>query len=111
MFYKADCENYIDVLDGIQRKTLTYGENTLLTEFRLQAGNDLPYHTHPHEQIGYLVSGCIILTIDGEEMEIRPGDGWCVPGNTDHGARIIEDSVAVEVFSPVRKEYLPSLQL
>ncbi len=53
----------IKVLDGITRKTLCYGEKTLMTEFKLQGGKTLPMHNHPEEQTGYLVSGHIILTI------------------------------------------------
>jgi len=40
-------------------------------------------------------------------FEVAPGDSWCIPGNVEHGAEILMDSVAVEVFSPVREEYLP----
>ena len=36
-----------------------------------------------------------------------PGDSWCIGGDVEHGAEILEDSVAVEVFSPVREDYLP----
>lgn len=78
-----------------------------MVEFRLEKGSDLPRHTHPHEQTGYLVSGHITLRVGAEASEIRPGDSWTIPGNVEHSAAIHEDSVAVEVFSPVRKEYLP----
>ena len=38
---------------------------------------------------------------------MEPGDSWCIPGHVEHRAEIIEDSVAIEVFSPVREDYLP----
>ena len=44
-------------LDGIEQKTLVHGDKTLMAEFRLQKGAILPLHSHPHEQIGYLVKG------------------------------------------------------
>lgn len=103
------CENgYIKVFDGITRKTLVYGDNTLLTEFILEKGKILPMHSHPEEQTGYLVSGHIILIIDGERHEIKAGDSWAIPGTVAHGAETIEDSVAVEIFSPVRNDYIPT---
>ena len=40
-------------------------------------------------------------------MEAKPGDSWSIPGGTQHGAAILQDSVAIEVFSPVREDYLP----
>lgn len=52
--------------------------------------------------------GQIRLTIGGDVHKVLPGDSWCIPGGVLHGAEIIEESVAVEVFSPVREDYLPS---
>lgn len=102
---KASESGYIEMLEGIKRKTLVYGNNTLLSEFRLEKGKTLPMHKHPQEQSGYLVSGHIILIINGERHEMRPGDSWTINGNLEHGAEIKEDSIAVEVFSPVREDY------
>jgi len=78
-----------------------------MTEFLLRKGHQLPKHRHPHEQTGYLVKGCIRLTIGPEIFDVMPGDCWCIPGDIEHSAEIIEDSVAIEVFSPVREDYLP----
>jgi len=107
MFSHHTDTGYKESLPGIRQKTLVYGKNTLMAEFRLDRGSDLPAHTHPHEQTGYLVSGHITLRIGAEESEIRPGDSWTIPGNVEHSATIHEDSVAIEIFSPVREEYLP----
>lgn len=100
---------YIDAMEGIRRKTLVYGDHMLLTEFKLEGGKTLLMHKHPHEQTGYLVSGHMILTIDGKAHDLKPGDSWSIPGNIEHGAQILKDSVAIEVFSPVREDYKPSL--
>jgi quercetin dioxygenase-like cupin family protein len=100
-------DGYVTVLDGIQRKTLVYGTHTLMTEFRLQKGKILPIHKHPHEQTGYLVKGHIILIMDGQTYDMKPGGSWSIPGNIEHGAEVLEDSIAIEVFSPVREDYVP----
>ena len=105
MFTKGTEEGYIQVSPGIFRKTLVSGKRTLLTEFRLKKGADLPLHSHPHEQTGYLVSGRMILTIGNEVDEMQKGDSWMIPGNVPHRATILADSVAVEIFSPVRENY------
>ncbi|MFZ5643588.1 MAG: cupin domain-containing protein [Bacillota bacterium] len=107
MFRNKSSNGYITVLDGIKRKTLVYGEKTLMTEFILEKGNILPAHTHPQEQTGYLVSGKIFLTIGEDRYEVNPGDSWVIPGNMVHWAEIAENSVAIEVFSPLREDYLP----
>ncbi|MFZ7110725.1 MAG: cupin domain-containing protein [Desulfatiglandales bacterium] len=107
MFQKQSEKGYTPVAPGIARKTMVYGEKTLMTEFVLEKGNRLPQHSHPHEQTGYLVKGWIRLSIGTEVSDVRPGDSWCIPGGVEHGAEILEDSVAMEVFSPVREDYLP----
>lgn len=107
MFQHNNDIGYIDVLDKVRRKTLVYGEKTLLTEFRLEKGAALPEHSHPHEQTGYLVSGRIDLTIGGETYRVGPGGSWCIPGNVAHKAAAHEDSVAIEIFAPVREDYIP----
>ncbi len=107
MFNRSDGYGYEQALDGITRKTLVYGDKTLLTEFRMDRGSPLPRHSHPYEQTGYLVSGHIRLSISGEAFDAQPGDSWCIPANVEHGAEILADSVAIEVFSPAREDYLP----
>lgn len=69
-------------------------------------GSLLPRHSHPEEQTGYLVSGRIRLTIGDRTFDVASGDCWCIEGGIEHQAAILEPSVAVEVFSPVRKDYL-----
>jgi quercetin dioxygenase-like cupin family protein len=104
---KATHGGYIKVTGGVERKTLVFGKNTLLTEFRLEKGKMLPVHKHPYEQTGYLVSGHLILIIDGQRHDMTPGDSWSILGGVEHGAEVVENSVAVEVFSPLREDYLP----
>ena len=107
MFQKHSGSGYTLAIPGIERKTLVFGERTLMTEFLLKKGNRLPRHSHLHEQTGYLVKGRIRLSIELEENDVRPGDSWCIPSGVEHGAEILEDSVAIEVFSPIREDYLP----
>lgn len=107
MFYSRSAEGYVEALKGVWRKSLVHGDHTLLSEFRLDAGAVIPVHKHPHEQTGYLVSGRLRFVIGEESMEAGPGDSWCLAGELEHGAEALEDSVVIEVFSPVREEYLP----
>ena len=107
MFKRCSKGGYCHIIKGIEQKTLVYGEKTLMTKFLLRKGSTLPRHTHPHEQTGYLVKGKIYLFIGQEEYDAQAGDSWCIPAGVEHGAKIIEDSIAIEVFSPVREDYLP----
>lgn len=107
MFYQANPDGYRTALPGIQLKTLAHGDRTLLSEFRMAAGSILPPHAHPQEQTGYLVAGRIRFTVDGTSFEAGPGDSWCFGGYVVHAAEILEETLAIEVFSPVREDYLP----
>jgi len=106
MFVKRSSDGTLPALPGITRQTLAHGERTLMTEFRLEAGSVLPRHAHPHEQTGYLVSGQLRLTIGEETFGVQPGDSWCIGGGVEHEAEALAESVAVEVFAPVREDYL-----
>ena len=92
---------------GIRRRTVVFGEQTLMAEFLLTKGSTLPDHEHPYEQTGYLVKGRLRLRVDDDEFDVTPGDSWCIPRDVRHGADVLEDSAAIEVFSPVRADYLP----
>ena len=107
IFGQHSKDGYKIPIKGIRQKTLCFGERTLMTEFVLDKDNILPEHSHPYEQTGYLVKGHILLKIGDAQHDTRPGDSWCVPANVRHGAQIIEDSVAIEIFSPVREDYIP----
>ncbi len=107
MFNKKNKDGYKDPLKGVRQKTLCYGEKTLMTEFVLSKDHTLPMHRHPYEQTGYLVEGHILLKIADKQYDTKPGDSWCIPADEIHGAQILEDSVAIEIFSPVREDYIP----
>jgi len=106
MFVDRSDDGFREAAPGVRLRVLAHGDATLMAEFRLAAGHELPAHVHPHEQTGYLVSGRIRLQIGNASRDLGPGDSWCVPGGVDHRADIQEDSVAVEVWSPVREDLL-----
>jgi quercetin dioxygenase-like cupin family protein len=96
-----------ELLPGVTLRTLAHGERTLLAEVRLACGAVIPEHRHPQEQTGYLVSGRLEFSIEGAKLVAEPGSSWSLPPELPHGASALEDSVVVEVFSPVREDYLP----
>jgi quercetin dioxygenase-like cupin family protein len=107
MFYRASDDGYQQSRPGVARKTLVWGEQALLAEYHLKKGTVLANHQHPEEQVGYLLSGQVLFHINGESFPAYPGDSWAIPGGVEHSVDIIQDSVAIEVFSPVRQEYIP----
>lgn len=106
MFYKKDSTGYKTLLDGIHFKTLVYGSSTSLHEFKLDKGSTIPMHSHPNEQTGYLVSGKMNFILKDKTIPVKSGDSWNIAGGEEHGVDVINDCVVIEIFSPVRGEYL-----
>jgi quercetin dioxygenase-like cupin family protein len=106
MIKKNSEGHFVEMATGIKRRTLTHGDNTVSCEFHFDRGAVIPSHNHIYEQTGYLITGELLFTIDGHEHEMHPGDSWCIKANVEHSAQVLEDTVLVEVFSPVREDYL-----
>lgn len=96
----------VEMLPGVMRRTLNHGARTSVHELRLQRGATVPAHTHPHEQTGYLVSGRMRFSMPGLSKDLGPGDSWLVPSDVEHSVTALENCVAIDVFSPVREEFL-----
>jgi quercetin dioxygenase-like cupin family protein len=93
-------------VSGITRRILAYTQNVMITEHALEQGAILPEHNHPHEQIVYLLSGEIILEMNGEHFILMPGDSVSIPSNVNHKAIALKESVALDIFAPARIDYL-----
>jgi quercetin dioxygenase-like cupin family protein len=78
------------------------GERMMVTKMLFKQGQEVASHSHPNEQSGYCVSGRFEITIDKVTAEIGPDDTYVIPGGVPHSYRILEDAIAVEVFSPPR---------
>ena len=107
MFQQKSETGYTIMAAGIERRTLVYGQKTLMAEFRLKKGSVLPRHAHPHEQTGYLVQGRLRFTVGEETRDVQAGDSWCIAGGVAHSVEVADDALVIEVFSPVREDFLP----
>ncbi|MDG6221188.1 MAG: cupin domain-containing protein [Candidatus Thermoplasmatota archaeon] len=91
---------------GIEFRVLARGEKAMVTRFDFSAGEEVPVHSHPHEQAGYVASGRARMSIDGEETVITEGDSYYIPGGVEHGLVALENCVVLDFFTPPREEYL-----
>jgi quercetin dioxygenase-like cupin family protein len=107
MFTKNTNSKFRILMKGVSMRPLAFGEKTNLCQFRLQKNHKLPSHSHPYEQTGFLLSGKLNFRIDTEWFAVEAGDSWSIPVNTEHEVEVLENSVVLEVFSPVRPDYLP----
>jgi quercetin dioxygenase-like cupin family protein len=90
---------------GMQRQVLAYNQNVMLVRHHLTKGWKGVSHSHPHEQLVYVVTGCILFTADGRTVEMHSGDSIVVEGNVEHQAAALDDSEVLDVFVPYRRDY------
>jgi quercetin dioxygenase-like cupin family protein len=98
----------VQMFEGVVRKTLAEGENTMAVEFRFKKGATVPLHRHFNEQIGYVAGGQVDMTVAGTVHHLSAGDSYMIPGNIEHGTHALADSILVDVFHPPRLDYKPS---
>lgn len=94
------------VFKGVNLDSLAYGEKSIVTKMNYVKGNFASIHKHPYEQSGYVISGKYILTFDKKEYELSQGDSYSIPENIEHSFKVLEGGEVVDVFTPIRKEYL-----
>lgn len=93
--------------DGAERRVLSYGGGLMLVQFTFPAGITSARHSHPHEQIGYVVSGEIDLHVEGMAAErLGQGASYYVGPNVRHHIVTREPSVLVDCFTPIREDFL-----
>lgn len=86
---------------------LSYGNNLMAVEFTFEAGAESAIHSHPHEQIGYVISGSLKLFMEGLKVSrLEAGCSYYVPSNVSHGVRILTPTVLLDCFTPVREDFL-----
>lgn len=105
MIYRYTDAIPVEMVPGLLRRTLVSSDSMMICEFTLDAGVEIPPHSHPHEQVGYVASGKVRITVDGKSFDLGPGDCYGAPSGVKHGALILEKAVVVDTFSPPREDY------
>ena len=82
------------------------GERQMLAQIYLKRGALVPMHTHESEQMTYILQGSLRFLVAGEEIIVREGEVLHIPSNTPHQAEALEDTFELDVFSPVRSDWL-----
>lgn len=97
-----------DLGDGVSRKLLTYNGQVMMAKIKFKAGAIGAEHSHPHVQCSYVESGEFELTIDGDVRKLTAGDSFLVHSDLVHGAVAITDGILIDVFTPMREDFLES---
>jgi quercetin dioxygenase-like cupin family protein len=107
MFTYGEQVDAVATEKGVTRKLLSQGGSLMMTEvtFRKDAVGSI--HSHPHEQISYIIQGSFEFNLGGEIQQVAKGDSIYIPSDMLHGVRALEeDSIILDVFTPQREDFL-----
>ena len=105
-FITADPSTIEEVDKGIKRQFPGYGPELMAVKVWFEEGAEGYQHDHPHTQVSYVESGEFEATIDGETKTLRAGDSFYVAPHKSHGAVCKKAGVLIDIFSPVREDFL-----
>lgn len=91
---------------GVKRKIMSYDERLMLVKVVFEKGSVGPLHQHYHTQITHIESGSFDVEIGGEHKILNGGDGFYIPPNVMHGVVCLEAGVLIDVFSPMREDFI-----
>ena len=93
------------VTEMISRKIVA-GDREMLAQIYLKRGAVVPIHAHDSEQMTYILQGALRFRISGEELIVREGEVLHIPSGVPHQSEALEDTLELDVFSPIRADWL-----
>jgi quercetin dioxygenase-like cupin family protein len=96
------------VTEMLSRKIIS-GEREMLVQIYVKRGCLVPMHAHESEQMVYVLQGALKFRVGVEEITVREGEVLHIPSGVEHQAEALEDTFELDVFTPVRQEWLTRL--
>jgi unsaturated pyranuronate lyase len=90
---------------AVLRRYIT-ADRVTIARFELSRGGVVPRHAHENEQVSCVLSGALQFDIEGRAVVVRAGEVMQIPGNVPHAVTVIEDAVVIDIFSPIRQDWL-----
>jgi quercetin dioxygenase-like cupin family protein len=91
--------------DKLWRQIIT-GEKVMVARLHLFKDCLVPVHHHESEQISVVLQGALKFVLEGQTVIVRAGGVLVIPSNVPHSALAIEDTIGIDVFSPIRRDWL-----
>jgi quercetin dioxygenase-like cupin family protein len=94
-----------ELVAGVTGRPL-FGERAMVNLIEFEPHAEVPLHSHPHEQLGFVLRGVQVLIVAGVEHPLGPMECYVLPGGVEHAARAgAEGASVVDIFQPVREDY------
>jgi quercetin dioxygenase-like cupin family protein len=91
--------------ESISRKVIT-GEKAMVAQVFIAKDGIVPLHSHESEQITYILKGALHFKLEGREVTVHAGEVLHIPSNVPHEAVALEDTLDLDIFSPIRHDWL-----
>lgn len=95
-----------DLGGGVTRRVMAYSDNLMVVEVNFEKGSVGALHNHPHEQATYVTKGSFEFTIGDEVKVVKAGDCLYKQPDIVHGATALEEGTLVDIFTPMREDFL-----
>jgi len=95
-----------EVLSEKFARRFVAGEKAMLAQIFLKKGGIVPTHQHESEQITYILEGALRFRLEGKEVTVSKGQVLLIPSNVPHSAEALEDTLDLDVFSPIRQDWI-----
>ena len=105
-FMHTDGGEWQLIAPGKQRRVLLHTPQLMQVEARIAAGLSTAPHSHPHEQVSYVLAGRIRVTVGNDTAELSAGESFIVPTGVEHSATALVDVVLLDTFTPAREDFL-----
>ena len=105
-FIKGNDLDWETVGEGLKRQIMGYDDKIMLVKVHFEVGAVGKMHEHYHSQTTYVESGTFDVTIGEETKTLKGGDCFYIPPHTMHGAICSEAGVLIDVFSPIREDFM-----
>jgi len=96
----------LEDLNPLLQRQFVVGQEIMVARVLLKKGCIVPLHSHPNEQLTYILDGALKFWIDGKEIVVNAGETLCIPSNMPHQAEALEDTIDLDVFNPPRADWI-----
>ncbi len=96
----------LEVMSGMISRKIVSGEKAMIAQVFLKKDAVVPEHSHESEQITYILEGALKFELEGKEVVVHKGEVLRIPSNVPHRAVALEDTLDVDIFSPIRHDWL-----
>jgi quercetin dioxygenase-like cupin family protein len=106
LFFKEEDTQWEVVGEGVQRQIVGFDDRIMMVNVKFDKGAIGPLHNHHHTQVTHIAEGAFEVTIEEETRILKKGDSFIIPSNKMHGVMCLEAGILIDVFSPIREDFI-----